>query len=302
MPAQTEAVPPLSRLQIAVMAIRPKTLTAAVGPVAIGAAFAYSDRAFHLPAVLIALLGALLIQIGTNLANDYFDFVKGADTEERKGPVRVTQAGLVSPHTIRNAFVLVFALAFCTGIYLVWRGGWPLVWIGLLSIASGILYTGGPYPLGYNGLGDIFVLIFFGPVAVGGTYYVQALTVTPQVLCAGLAPGLIATALLAINNLRDVESDSQVGKRTLAVRFGVPFVRFEYFFSVLGAGLVPIALQAWTGTRPWAWISIAALLLAVPTARTVFSTQDGPSLNKALGDTGKLLLIHSVLFAIGWVI
>ena len=207
-------------LQVWLSAIRPKTLGAAVSPILIGTTMAFADGKGHALAALAALLGALLIQIGTNFSNDYYDYIKGADTEERLGPVRVTQSGQVRPKTMLRNFVMVFGLATLVGIYLVFRGGWPVVIIGILSIASGILYTGGPWPLGYLGLGDLFVLIFFGPVAVAGTFYVQALEITPVVIFAGLGPGLLATALLAVNNLRDEPTDKKVGKLTLAVRFG----------------------------------------------------------------------------------
>ena len=216
---------PRQHLRVLFLAVRPKTLSAAVAPVMIGTTMAYAGGQGNAGAAFAALAGALLIQIGTNFANDYFDYLKGADNEERLGPLRVTQAGLVEPETMFRNFVLTFGLAALVGFYLVYRGGWPIVLIGLLSIASGILYTAGPWPLGYLGLGDIFVLIFFGPVAVCGTFYVQALEVTEIVFYAGLGPGLLATALLVVNNLRDEATDRKAGKRTLAVRFGPAFAR-----------------------------------------------------------------------------
>ena len=214
-----------SSLDVWIMASRPKTLWAAIAPVIIGTAMAYGEQQGHLLSAILATLAAVFIQIGTNFANDYFDYFKGADEEDRLGPTRVTQAGLVKPETMKRATILVFSLAVLAGSYLMWRGGWPIITIGVLSILFGILYTAGPYPLGYNGLGDIFVLIFFGVVAVGGTYYVQTLEIDYLVILAGLSPGLFSMAILTVNNLRDVKSDFKAGKLTLAVRFGENFAR-----------------------------------------------------------------------------
>lgn len=284
------------------MAMRPKTLWAAVAPVLIGTAMAFSDGKAHWGAAFFAMFGALMIQIGTNFANDYYDYLKGADNRKRLGPTRVTQAGLVSPETMKKAFIIAFALAFLSGLYLIWRGGWPIFAIGMLSILFGILYTGGPYPLGYNGLGDIFVLIFFGPVAVGGTFYVQALDINLVVLLAGLAPGLISTALLSVNNLRDIHTDRESGKKTLAVRFGITFARLEYLLSILLACLLPLGLCLLTGGHYFAIITIGVFLFAIPAIKMVFQESGSPVLNRALADTGKFLLLYSLLFSIGWLI
>ncbi|MBI1319087.1 MAG: 1,4-dihydroxy-2-naphthoate polyprenyltransferase [Candidatus Hydrogenedens sp.] len=285
------------------LAARPKTLAAGITPVLIGAALAWSDGVFHGPAALAAALGALLIQIGTNYANDYFDFVKGTDTEERVGPKRMTQAGLVTPAQMRAATALVFALAFIPGAYLVYRGGWPILALGLVSILCGVLYTGGPYPLGYLGLGDIFVLFFFGPVAVGGTYYVQAQTLPLVPLLAGLAPGLFSTAILTVNNLRDADTDVKTGKRTLAVRLGKPFARAEYVVTLLlGAIGVPVGLWLYSGQHRYALAACLVVLPAIPAIRTVMTSSDPAKLNDILAGTGKLLLLFSVLFSIGWVL
>jgi len=272
-----------------------------MAPVIIGCALAWKADAFHLWSALAALTGALLIQIGTNFANDYFDFKKGTDDEGRLGPMRATQAGLVSPQSMKHATMLVFALAMLVGIYLVWRGGWPIVTIGLLSILFGVLYTGGPYPLGYNGLGDIFVLIFFGPVAVGGTFYVQALDITAPVLIAGLAPGLFSVAILTVNNLRDLDSDRAAGKKTLAVRFGRKFTIAEYIDCVLLACVVPAVLYFWFDAGTWVLLSCATLLMAVPTISAV-CTKSGAILNDTLAATGRLLFVFSILFSIGWLL
>src|SRR3989338_1631546 len=200
-------------INIWLMAIRPKTLPAAVAPVMIGTAMALGDGVHHFPTALVALCGAILIQIGTNLANDYFDFKKGADTAGRTGPLRVTQAGLVTPKGMIVAMILVFALAAAVCVWMIGRACWPMAVIGVAAILSGILYTAGPWPLGYLGLGEIFVIIFFGVVAVAGTYYAQSLEMNWAIIFAGLAPGFFSAAILAVNNLRDMETDRQSGKK-----------------------------------------------------------------------------------------
>lgn len=285
------------------MAARPKTLWAASAPVLMGTAMAWDSGVFRGPSALCALLGALLIQIGTNYANDYFDHRKGTDTAERIGPLRVTQAGLVSPGAMLNATALLFALALIPGAYLVYRGGWPLVAIGLLSILFGILYTAGPAPLGYTGLADLFVLVFFGPVAVGGTYYVQALNLPVDAAVAGLAPGFLSVALLTVNNLRDIDGDRAAGKRTLAVRFGRGFARAEYLLSVLLACVaVPLYLVWRLPSHKLSLLALCTLVVAVPAVHTVFTRNEGPALNGALAHTGRLLILFSVLFSIGWIL
>jgi 1,4-dihydroxy-2-naphthoate polyprenyltransferase len=287
-------------LQVWLLAARPKTLWAGMCPVLIGTAMAYAAGALHLASAIAALLGAVLIQIGTNFANDYYDFLKGADTEERVGPTRATQAGLVTPVQMRNATALVLALAFVVGLYLVYRGGWPILLIGVLSIAFAVLYTGGPYPLAYLGLGDVFVLVFFGPVAVGGTYYVQALELPGEVLIAGLAPGLFSVAILTVNNLRDIESDRRSGKRTLPARFGMRFGRAEYAVALAGASLViPAVLVLLRPEHRWCLIAAFSFLAALPAIRQVLRLE-GAALNPYLGRTGQLLLLYSLLFAVGW--
>src|SRR5271169_136090 len=211
---------PTASLRTWLLAARPKTLTAALAPVAVGSGLAFGAGAGRWPQAIAALAGALLIQVGTNLTNDYYDFRKGADTAERLGPVRVTQAGLVAPRTVLAAAALCFAAAVCVGLFLVATGGWPVVAIGLLSILAGWAYTGGPAPLGYLGLGEVFVLLFFGFVAVGGTVWVQALRLPAATWLSALSVGCTGTLLIVVNNLRDVDTDGPAGKRTLAVRFG----------------------------------------------------------------------------------
>ena len=291
-----------SKLQIWTMASRPKTLWAAVSPVIIGTAMAYGSNGFHFYSAIAALFGALMIQIGTNFANDYFDFKKGIDRKDRLGPTRVTQTGLVSLSTMKTAIVVAFSLAFLAGIYLVWRGGLPIVIIGLSSILFGLLYTGGPYPLGYNGLGDIFVLLFFGPIAVGGTYFVQVLDISSEAIIAGFAPGLFSVAILTVNNLRDIKSDTITGKKTLQVRFGEEFSRLEYLFCILLSASIPVFLYYWEGSHPFATISILIIPLALPSIKKVFTLSNSPEFNDVLSVTGKLLLLYSVLFSIGWII
>jgi len=291
-----------SKLRVWVLAARQKTLWAAVAPVLIGTAMAFEDRAGHWPSALAALVGAVLIQIGTNFANDYFDFKKGADQHERLGPTRMTQAGLIKPHSMRTATIIAFSLVLLVGIYLVWRGGWPIAIIGLLSILFGIMYTGGPYPLGYHSLGEVFVLIFFGPVAVGGTYYVQALDINSIVLLAGLSPGLFSVAILTVNNLRDVESDKLTGKKTLAVRFGKTFARVQYLLSIVIATLLPVFFCLTTHRHFFSLLSLLVLPVAISAIKTVFSKTDGAALNNVLATTGKLLLLYSVIFSVGWLI
>jgi 1,4-dihydroxy-2-naphthoate octaprenyltransferase len=288
-----------SRFSVWVLAARPKTLPAGLAPVLIGTAMAFADGRMYWPAALAAALGSLFIQIGTNYANDYFDFKKGADTHERLGPIRVTQAGLVTPGAMKSATVVVFSAALLVGAFLVYRGGLPIAAIGIMSILFGVLYTGGPYPLGYNGLGDIFVLMFFGPVAVGGTYFVQTLTITAPVILAGLAPGLFSVAILTVNNLRDIDSDRASGKKTLAVRFGRRFAVTEYVLCIVAACLVPPILIIAYDHSIWSVMASAAVLLAIPAMRAI-ATTSGTPLNHTLALTGRLLLIFSLLFSIGW--
>lgn len=291
-----------SQLQIWLMAARPKTLWASISPVMIGTAMAFTDGAMHLPSAFAALLGAILIQIGTNLANDYFDYKKGTDQTGRVGPTRVTQAGLVQPPMMKSAMIIVFSLAILVCIYLIKRGGWPIAIIGVLSIISGIFYTAGPYPLGYLGLGEIFVFVFFGPVAVGGTYYVQTLDINPLPIIAGLAPGFLSVAVLVVNNIRDLDSDQKSNKKTLAVRFGRSFAMSEYFLSIVAAAIVPVILCVLTQDYKYSLLASLSVAFALPSIKTVFTKSDGPSLNHALAYTGKLLFLYGILFSVGWIL
>lgn len=287
-----------SKLIIWLQATRPKTLGAAIAPVLIGSSMAYDKITFSESLALMTLLGAILIQIGTNFANDYFDYIKGADNENRLGPTRATQAGLVSPSEMRFAFILTFSLAAIVGVYLTWKGGWILLLIGIVSIGAGISYTGG-WAFGYKGLGDIFVLVFFGPIAVMGTYYLQTQTSSLAVFIASLAPGLIATAILVVNNLRDIETDKVAGKRTLVVKFGRSFARYEYLSCIMIACLIPWILYS-LNEPLYIILSSLTLVVAIPTIKIIFTSVEGEVLNKALAQTGKLLLLYSVFFSIGY--
>jgi 1,4-dihydroxy-2-naphthoate polyprenyltransferase len=281
-------------------AARPRTLPAGAAPVIVGMAVAWSLGCFRAAPAVLALLGALAIQIGTNYANDYYDARNGADTDARIGPRRATQAGLVTPRQMWWAFVLTFGIAAAIGVALMALSSVALLWVGVASIVAGILYTGGPKPLGYLGLGDILVFIFFGPVAVAGTVYVQSVTIEPVAVVAGIAMGLLSTAILVVNNLRDRHTDVHANKRTLAVRFGARAVRIQYLLCVVGAAVVAIALAAWLG-KPWLLLPLLSAPRAVSLVRKVFNT-DGAALNPLLGATAQLLLLYSLLFSVGWVL
>ncbi len=293
--------PKLNPIQIWLLAARPKTLPAAAAPVIVGTAVAFGEGVFRLWPALAALAGALLLQIGSNLANDVFDFKKGADTADRLGPRRVTQAGLLSPDKVMFGMWLTFFLATIVGFYLVWVGGWPIVVIGLLSIASAIAYTGGPFPLGYNGLGDLFVFIFFGLIAVCGTYYVQAGMVSLAAIWASVAIGLLATAILVVNNLRDIDTDRAAGKKTLAVRFGATGARLEYVIAIALAYIIPLVMWLMGIVPVWVLLSWISIFLAVPLIRMIY-TQTGSPLNAGLAGTARLELVYSLLFSIGMIL
>ena len=283
------------------MAIRIPTLPAAIVPVLVGTAIAVADGAFRLGSFLVVLVACLLIQIGTNLANDYFDNLKGADTAERLGPTRVTQSGLIAPHTVRNMMILTFGLAAALGLYLILVGGWPILVIGVLSIAAGILYTGGPWPLGYNGLGDLFTFIFFGIVAVVGTAYLHTLTFSTTAFVVSLPVAMLVTAILVVNNLRDVNTDRAANKRTLAVLLGERAVRIEYVVLVFGAYLVVTGAWLLNLISPWALLVWLTLPLAITQVRLV-NTTSGRTLNQSLKKTGQLHMLFGILFAIGLMI
>ncbi len=289
-----------SRVQIWFAATRPRTLPAAVAPVLAGSALAWRDGHFDGRAAGLCLTFASLVQIGTNFANDYYDFVQGADTAARVGPQRAVASGLVAPLTMKRAMWLVFALAFFSGLSLIaWGGPWLLA-VGIASIVCGIAYTGGPFPLGYNGLGDLFVFVFFGLIAVGATYFVQAGQLTPQVWLVAVPIGLLAANILVVNNYRDVDTDRVAGKRTLVVRYGRGFARAQFLVSLGLAFAAPV----WLATDESRWWCLLPLLL-LPMARAhVVRLRDSKSpseLIALLGDTGKLLALYALLLAAGLV-
>lgn len=291
-----------NKFKIWVDAARPKTLAAAFTPVIIGAGLAWNDSLFSMSATTVALICAFLIQIGTNFANDYFDFVKGADTDERVGFVRATAAGLISPKTMLNATILTMTLAFLFGLYLVYIGGIVVLIIGILSLLFGILYTGGPYPLGYNGLGDVFVFIFFGIVAVMGTYYVNALEWSEASFWASLAVGALCTNILVINNLRDVVQDAKAGKRTLGVLFGDKALKVEYTLMMLLAFAIPPHFFVQLNYGVSILLPFLILPLGIIHTRKVWIETDKKNLNRVLEQTAQFMALFGILFTIGIVL
>jgi 1,4-dihydroxy-2-naphthoate polyprenyltransferase len=287
-------------VKIWLMAARVRTLPAAVAPVLVGTALAQplADR-FRAGAFVAALLGALFIQVGTNLSNDYSDARRGADTEDRLGPVRVTAGGLVPPRQVLLATYVTFGLAVLCGAYLVAVAGWELLILGVLSILAGVLYTGGPRPYGYEGLGEVFVFLFFGIVAVAGSTFAQLERWPWEAFALAVPVGLLAGAILVVNNVRDLDTDARVGKRTLAVRLGRARVRGMFAAMIYLA--FPVALVPWVFGPLSAWVAVCwlALPLAVPLVRTVRNHADGPTLNRALADAGRLELVFCVLLAAG---
>ena len=281
------------------MAARPATLPAAAVPVLVGTAAAVGEGVPLRPVVLVATLCcALLIQIGTNFANDYSDYHRGADHDGRLGPIRVTQSGLISQSGVRRGIVVTFALAVLIGAGLAWVGGWPIIVIGVCALISGLAYTGGPYPLGYHGLGDLFVFVFFGLVAVCGTAYLQSGAWSNFALALAVPVGLLVTNILVVNNLRDHPTDSAAGKHTLAVRIGAAATRAQYASFMALAYLVPVVLALADRARRWLLLPLVTLPLAIALVRQVSSGVSGRELNTILERTGKLLLLFGVLLAI----
>ena len=276
---------------------RPATLTAAAAPVAVGTACAHAAGGVAAGPALAALLGAMWLQIGANFANAVFDAEKGADGPGRLGPTRAVAAGLLSAGAVRRAMILAFAAATACGVYLTWVAGWSIVAIGVASVVAAVAYTGGPYPLGYHGLGDVFVMAFFGFVAVCGTAFVQLGHVPALAVWLAVPVGSLATAILVVNNLRDRKGDAVVGKRTLAVRLGRGGAIAEYAVLILASYAVPLGLAVAHGA-PWLALPCATAPWAFELARRV-ARVDGAALNPLLGATARLLLAHSVLAALG---
>ena len=294
----SEAMSPLGAWMLAT---RPRTLPAAVSPVMVGTAMAVADGKFEFMPAFAALLGALLLQIGVNLANDYFDFKKGIDTSERLGPVRVTQSGLISPDRVRLAMMIIFSGALAVGLYLTAVAGWPVLAVGIACILASLAYSGGPFPLASHGLGDLFVFIFFGLVAVCGTYYVQALQITTQVLWLSVPVGFLITAIIVVNNLRDIPTDQKSGKNTLAVILGERGTKLEYLLLVTGAYIMPAAFFFSGGFSVWVLLPLISIPMSIPNIIAVYKDK-GPSLNKVLAKTAALSLVFSLLLAAGLVI
>ena len=289
----------MSPLRLWLMAARPRTLPAAVAPVLVGTALAGSEGVFRPLAFVAALVGSVFIQIGTNLSNDYSDARRGADTEDRLGPVRVTAGGLMPPRTVLVGTYVAFGVAVAAGGYLAAVAGWELLLVGAASILAGVLYTGGPRPYGYEGLGEVFVFLFFGVVAVAGSYFVQSEELRWEAFALSVPVGLLAAAVLVVNNVRDVDTDRRAGKRTLAVRLGRGRARRLFAGAVWLAFLAPPVIWIAGGLSAWILLALLALPLAPPLVQMVASRTDGPSLNAALAATGRLLAVFSLLLAVG---
>lgn len=288
----------LNKLKIWLIAFRPKTLPAAISPIIVGSALAYHDNSFSLNVFVLSSLCALALQVGSNLANDLFDFLRGADTEERLGPLRVTQAGLLSQSEMVIGMTVVFCAAVLSGIYLVFRGGWIIGLLGLLAIASAILYTAGPYPLGYYGLGDMFVFVFFGLVAVAGTFYLHTLQLTLLAILFSIPVGLLIVNILVVNNYRDIEQDKKSGKRTVAVWLGAANTRRYFSLNMAFAYLLPILLVVIKQVTPLVLLILLSLPLAYRITKDLYQLV-GRNLNKVLASSGQLVLLYSALLSLG---
>jgi 1,4-dihydroxy-2-naphthoate octaprenyltransferase len=295
--SRAPAAIPRGTLRLWLIAARPRTLPAAVAPVLVGTALAGSEDVFRALPFVAALVGSVFIQIGTNLSNDYSDARRGADTEDRLGPVRVTAGGLMPPRSVLIGTYVAFGVAVAAGLYLAAVAGWELLVVGAASILAGVLYTGGPRPYGYEGLGELFVFLFFGIVAVAGSYFVQTEELRWEAFALAVPVGLLAAAILVVNNVRDIDTDRRAGKRTLAVQLGRERARRLFTAMVALAFAVPPLLVP--ALSPWPLLALAALPLAPPLVRTVATRSDGPALNGALAGTGRLLAAFSLLLATG---
>jgi len=288
-----------SEIYIWLSALRPQTLPASVVPVLTGASLAHYHQLFRWDTTFVALVCALLIQIGTNFANDYYDFIKGADREDRIGFTRATSTGLVSPEAMFRATYLTMAAAFFIGLYLVWIAGWPIFLIGVLSLIFGIAYTGGPYPLGYNGLGDIFVFIFFGFAAVMGTYYVNTLEWSLDAMIASVPVGALAVNILVINNLRDVHQDVLSGKKTLGVLLGENALKAEYALLIALSFISLVILNVFFEYPVWIYLPLLSLPAAILLLNQVFFHDDKRTLNKTLERTAQFMVLFGLLISAG---
>ncbi len=285
-----------------VTAARPKTLPAAIGPILPGAALAWANSSFKLLPVIAALSAALLLQIAVNIANDYFDYIHGIDTPDRVGPVRAAAGGLLSLKSMRTGMVLITLLILTIGVYLIYIAGIPILLIGIASVISVYLYSAGPFPLSTNALGDLFVFIFFGPAAVCGTYYVQTLSLNIEIILYSVSVGLLITAIIVVNNYRDIETDTAGGKRTLAVVLGKKLTRVEYYILVFIAYLIPPTLVVFTDSSPWVLLSLISVPLWIPLIRDISGQVSDQALNKTLAGTAKAGLLFSVFLSLGIVL
>ncbi len=288
----------LSKLNLWITASRPKTLPAAVTPVIVGSAIAGFENKFNFVPAVFALIISLLIQIATNFVNDLYDFLKGTDKPDRVGPQRLLTSGLISPQEMKRAIYLTFGLAFLLGLYLVYLGGWIVLLIGVLSIAAGVNYTAGPFPFAYNGLGDLFVFIFFGIVATVGTYFVQALSFSSLALWASVPVGLLITNILVVNNYRDADEDKLADKKTLAVRLGKSFARMQYLISIIISYAILFVIYFEYQTTVWIFLPLLSIPLAIKLIGMIY-TLSGSPLNKTLALTGIFSTLYGLLFAIG---
>ena len=288
-----------SGVRIWLMAARLRTLPAAVAPVLVGTALADFVHVFHPLRFFAALIGAVFIQVGTNLSNDYSDARRGADAEDRLGPVRVTAGGLVPPRQVLLATYLSFGVAVLAGIYLIAVAGWQLLLVGAASILAGVLYTGGPRPYGYEGFGELFVFLFFGVVAVAGSYFVQVRHLRWEAFALAVPVGLLAAAILVVNNYRDIDTDRRAGKRTLAVRLGRERTQLLYATIVYGAYVLMLVPWLFGHLTAWLLLPCLTLPLAAPLVRVIRSHTDGQTLNQALAQTGMLQLAFCMLLAAG---
>lgn len=290
-----------STLEIWYLAARPKTLPAAIAPIVVGTSVAVHEDGFVWWVALLALLTALLLQIAANFANDALDAKRGSDTADRTGPTRVTSAGFVTYKQVMNATWITLLLAMCTGLPLLIRGGWPFVFLGIACLVCAVAYTGGPFPISYLGLGEIFVFLFFGIIAVTGTAYLQTQEITALALAAAIPPGAMSVGILTTNNYRDLEQDRVANKHTVAVRIGAANTRLQYYAMLVMTAITPLVFWAVGWLNGWALLTVLAWPLLWQLAQQ-FRTKTGPALNKTLGQTGQVALIHSLLLGIALVL
>lgn len=291
----------ISKFHAWILAARPKTLPAAIAPVLVGTALAYREDSFNEAAALMALVCSMLLQIGANFVNDLYDFLSGSDTDKRHGPTRMVANKIISVKEMKAGITVIFSAAFLLGMYLVYIGGAPIFIIGALSIIAGIGYTAGPYPLAYNGLGDVFVFIFFGFVGTVGSFYVQTLKVTPLAFWASVPVGALVTNILVVNNYRDIDEDRENGKNTLAVKFGRTFTRVQYISFMILSYITPALVYFTFKRTAWVFLPILTFPIGLKLIKMIFN-YEGKQLNDTLALTAKLSAIYGFLFAIGLIV